>query len=324
MADTYAGDIITVVRDLIPDPVYAASTSGGVAVGDPLPNVDGNLFRSQSLRRWVDEAVKQVAKEAGYIINDFIPIAVTSNQPYYTVDGKWISIFDAWFKELKLTFLDTSEQLGPYQLRGDTVSSWGYWRRADKVQVSLMPIPATGDQVTKIRLIAATGDTIVSVTNCASFNSYGWAQIDSSQGSEIVAYQTVSGNAVDTDNMLYQVSRGQCGTASMSHASGDTITHLGLVLNGVRMPVDITTVTGSTGLVELPSAFIYAIQLYVLWKVRTAENDEESAMMQYKLWNQEMEKIKANPYWRQKQGMQIAPYGGGYFNRLFGGLIVTR
>lgn len=324
MAATTAGNIITVVRDQIPDPVYAVSTSGGVSVGDALPQVDGNLFRSQSLLRWVDEAVKQVAKEAGYLIDDWIPVAVSANQPFYAVDGKWVTIFSAWFKEQPLTFLEVESQLGPFQLRGTNAFAWGYWRKADVLQVSLLPIPNVSDQVTSCRGTMATTDTIVNLTDAVSFNSYGWVSVSSANGLEILAYQSVSGSASPASNMLYQVARGQCGTNQISHASGDAVTHLGFVMKGIRMPIDVTSVSGANGVIELPSAFVYAVQLYVLWKVREAENDQQGAQFQYTLWHQEMDKIKASAYWRQKQGMQVQPYGQSNYSGLAYGFVIRR
>src|SRR5262245_28913404 len=49
---TLAGDLITSIRDEIPDPSYNAATD------DPLPDGNGGLFRASTLYRWLDEAIR--------------------------------------------------------------------------------------------------------------------------------------------------------------------------------------------------------------------------------------------------------------------------
>lgn len=329
MAQTACGDIITIVRDQIPDPVYSTGQGGGANTGDSLPQVDGNLFRSQSLIRWVNEGVKVVVQQTGFLIDDVLPITVTTNQPYYAADSKWVEFNSVWYMQFLLPYLDYEQQIGPYQLRGTQASWWGYQKTTDHLQIAIQPIPSVGDQVTTLTKTYNSGDGILNLTSAVSFNSYGWIQIVSGNTTEILAYQTVSGSTATNTWQLLQVTDAQAGTVSANFNvnganAAPTINHMGLWCKGKRMPIEVTTVTGNTGTVELPTAFVYAIQLYVLWKCRTAENDYQEAAQVYKMFTSEVERIKANPQRIQNQGMQVKPYGSTGGGPLAWGFVITR
>jgi len=59
-----AGEIITAVRDLMPDPVYDPLTDA------PLPDANGSFLRASTLYRWLSGGIREVARRANWIVID--------------------------------------------------------------------------------------------------------------------------------------------------------------------------------------------------------------------------------------------------------------
>src|SRR5438445_11765469 len=97
-------DLITSVRDLIPDASY---DSGGT----PLPDADGTLFRASTLYRWLDRAVKVTTDRIGWAMVDWYAMSAVTGQPFYPIESKWVSVEYAWATQFLLPFLNEAATL---------------------------------------------------------------------------------------------------------------------------------------------------------------------------------------------------------------------
>src|SRR5438128_10941117 len=91
-----AGDLISSVRELIPDPSYDTG-------GTPTPDVDGTLFRASTLYRWLDRAAKVTTDRLGWTVVGWYAISAVTGKPFYPIHSKWVSGEYALQKQFRLT-----------------------------------------------------------------------------------------------------------------------------------------------------------------------------------------------------------------------------
>src|SRR5712691_11028303 len=92
-----AGDLVTTIRDLIPDPT-PTSLASGVAT----PTEDGGLFRAATLYRWLDAGVRVMAQACGAVIDDWTALAQVGSQPWYALDAKFQTVADGFSNQWRL------------------------------------------------------------------------------------------------------------------------------------------------------------------------------------------------------------------------------
>ena len=152
-----------------------------------------------------------------------------------------------------------------------------------------------------------------SLVSASGFLPFGYAQIEN----EIVQYQALSTSPVG----IATITRGIGGTSPATHAGGVAVTHLSLWVKGKRTPLEITS---SASLIELPSAFTYPLELYVLSKARQAEQEFGEAAKLMQSFHGEIDRINKNPGWKMSQGLQVRPYGESALGGLAYGRLITR
>lgn len=302
-----ASTVVNTVRDLIPDPVYDAS-------GVPHPEWDGGLFRAQTLYRWINDAVKSLAEQMGWTLTDWTALAVTANQPWYSLNPMWHDLESGYQNAFQLSLAPESFTVWPSPVTGTQSSNYSVHRQTDHLEVGLFPIVNTSDPTTTLNMggglsASATSATVVST---AGFLTFGYVQIDS----EIIAYRQMTGTT------LTVLTRGQCGTSAATHANGATVSHLSAWFTGVRMPMEVAT---ATDLIELPSGFIYAVQEYVMAKASIAQSDQQGGKLHMDSFRHEAARIKADPNWRSDaQGVQTLAYGYPLNGRLVWGNVIVK
>lgn len=291
-SDILAGDLITNVRDEIPDPVYDTN-------GNPLPDQDGGLVRASTLYGWLDDGVRIMARAVGAIIEDWTAVAQTTRQPWYQLNGRFNTITDGFSNQWPLDMIAASEGDVIWPSGGQAVSQslWGYIRkRTNVLQVGLWPIPALTDPLTTLATPLGTGPVAsIDVANATGFLSFSYIQIDN----EILQYQLVSGLS------LLVVSRGVCGTTPEAHLAGAAVQHLGLWLKGTRSPLKIVN---SLSPVELPLDIVSEVKTYVLARVRGMENEYEERSRLMTAFDKKCAELRADP--TRKENMAIIPAFG--------------
>lgn len=276
---TVAGDLVTSIRDLIPDPVYDANNVA-------LPDTDGNLVRSQSLYRWINDSVKQVSQKLGWAIDDWNGLAVTANLPFYALDALWHNVSDAWMAGFVMNRVPEAATIVPYRIASNRSYLYGIHKRTDHLEIFLFSRPNFTDPVTTLTsTIGADGVDPILVGSTTGFLPYGLVRIDN----ELLAYQTLTGG-------LAVITRGTGGTVAETHNAGATVTHCNIWFRGVRLPRQVKQ---STDVIEVPAAFIPIVQEYVLQQVRIAEQEYESAGVHAKNFEQQLQMADNDPRWKE-------------------------
>lgn len=292
MAASTAADIINIVRDLIPDPVYSNT-------GTPLPGTDGSLVRSQTLLRYINDGVKALAGQMGWTVVDWTAFAVAANQFWYAVDSKWIGFDDAWQNGFHLSFFDERGMIWPRNIPSGQSFQFTIHKMTNHIEVGLFPIPNGGDPTTTVTPGITASSTTIGLVSSLSFLPFGYIGINN----EVIYYNTLTGTELSVLN------RAQSGTTAATHTAGETVSQLSAWFKGMRSPNDITA---TTDVIELPDAFMYALQEYVLAKVYFGQNDDQSGKLHMEEFRREAKRIQGDPGWRtDAQGCQVRPYGSG-------------
>jgi hypothetical protein len=294
-----AGTVVTIVRDLIPDPVY---NQAGVA----LPGTDGGLFRAQTLFRWLNDGVKALAQQLGWVVDDWTAQAVTANLPTYSLPSQWHEIGEVHQNGFPLVLAPESITLSPALVSGKQAGFYTLHNLTDHFEFGLFPVPNANDPATTLNMGGGLSSvaTSMTVTSAAGFLPYGYVL----SGTEIIRYGAISGN------VLSPLTRGIGGTPPQGHVNGDAVTHCSTWIKGKRMPAEIAT---GTDPVELPQGFIYVVQQYMLAMSDYAQNDDATGDKRMAAFNAMAARIYADPNWRSdSQGTQVRPYGRGMMGRL--------
>src|SRR2546425_570390 len=101
-----ASTVVNIVRDIIPDAVYDASNN-------PLPANDGGIFKAQTLYRWINDGVKALAEQVGWVVDDWTAFAVTANQPNYSLNGQWHELDEGFQGSFRLMLAPEGVTLWP-------------------------------------------------------------------------------------------------------------------------------------------------------------------------------------------------------------------
>jgi hypothetical protein len=298
-----AATYINIIRDMVPDAVYSAD-------GTASPQSDGDLFRAQSIVRFLNDAVYVTAQRIGWQVRDWYAFQMATYQQNYPVDARWINVEEAFANQWQLTRINEGYTI--FQ----TVPSqkplwWNVHSRTNQINVGFYPVPNLTDPTTTLTATITSGTTTNAlVTATASFYSYGFVQIDS----EILQYGTLNSGAVGT------LIRGACGTTAAQHVTGASVYHLGLWVKGPRLPIQITT---STDIVELPIAYQYALSLYTCARLARSQNDDQQAKSYMDEYNSEMQRILNDPLTKQHQGARILGYGEAPLGALAWGRVIV-
>src|SRR6266496_68429 len=283
-----AGDIITSVRDIIPDPVYDVS-------GVPQPDTDGSFLRVQSLYRWLTTGIREISRRCNWMLLDWTAMPTTTNLPIYGVDRRWLNVDAVFVNQYRCTFLDEAHVIYPSFLAAQPL--WfSIHKRADQYELSLWPAPNQTDASVSLPADVTPTQTSITVSDASSFLSFGWIQI----GVELIQYYSVSSNTIAV------VRRGCGGTPAMVHYAGDVVRHCSLWVRGPRAPI---AVTQSTDLIEVPIAFLGPLETYVLSRVRDAEQDRAEARDLMKQFDESIKEILMDPVWQGNTVNQVAAYG---------------
>lgn len=304
VGQTTASNIINSVRDQIPDPVYDSA-------GNPLPSADGNLLRSQTLVRWISDAVKIVNQHIGWLIDDWTAWPKVQALNAYQLNRAFLVVTDAFADQYQLQPVPEGATMFPSTPQQSQPFWYGVHSRGDGLQLFLWPTEAASDPVTTLSSPIGSTDGSLQVASVTNFLSYGFLQIEN----ELIGYQSITGTT------LSGVTRGVGGTIPATHAAAVSVIHCALWAKGKRTPNDVTAYNS---IIELPSAFIYPIELYVLAKARQAENEFAESGRLMKSFHEEIARIWMNPGWKPSQGMQIRPYGEPVLGPLAWGRAILR
>jgi hypothetical protein len=290
MATTAAGTINR-VRDLIPDPVYDGS-------GNPLPDSNGGLFYASTLYNFLSDGIIRTAELLGWRIVDWTALAATAGLPTYDVDSKWVSISDLLVNKWVLAPLDETLSIYPTtELQSKQPIRYGIHSQTDHLRIFTFPAPNVADPTTTLSANIGTTDSSLQLASTTGFLTDGYVLIDA----ELIRYESLG----TSPTRLLTLTRGVGGTTAASHNQNATITHCSIWVKGVRVPAPVTA---SSSVIELPSAFIPFLTTYVLARCRGAEQEHQEARALMKDFDNDVLRMKADPFWQNLDPECITPY----------------
>lgn len=248
---TVASDILTSVRAQIPDIVTDITA-------------DGNDFSLATLLLWLNDAMRIMATSAP-IIQDWHAIASEEGMDIYELPSRILSVEQLWYDSQPCVRVPELDMLW-----SEKVTSRSYYfgphsiHATPRIHVSPAADRTSLSTTTTGALTATT--TTIPLTSVTGLQDYGYIKVED----EIIMYRTIS-----TLN-LTQVLRGQAGTTATTHASGAAVTELNIFFKCSRLPVPVTT---PSDIVEIPIGLTPIIELYILSKVRRAEQEVQEATL---------------------------------------------
>lgn len=289
---TTAANILTSIRGQIPDIVSNITT-------------DGAAFSLSLLLLWLNDAMRALATAAPVII-DWTAIQSTSGMDAYVLPDFWVTTEQAWFDLLPCTRVAEIDDIFTTKITG---RSWWFAPHSSTVTPVIHMWPAcnrTGSTTTLNGNIGAT-DTTITLTDSSGFNTMGFFTI----GTELVRYMANN----TTTGVMTNILRGQGGTVAAAHLTGAVVTENNIMLKGSRLPIPLVD---TTSLIEIPQGLWPLLELYVIAKVREAEQDSGTAIKLRQEFYAACEKLGNKSQFKgTRQGLQIRISPAG--PNLFGG-----
>jgi hypothetical protein len=280
VAGTTAASVLSSIRDMIPDQVTD-------------PSQDGTAFTLASLLRWMNDGLRIMATTAP-IIQDWYALQSTQGMDLYVLPSTTLSVEQLWYDNFVCVRAPEYSNLGLTK-----ITSRSYFFGPHSIhqtpRLALYPACDRTGAVTTLATSIDAAAVVISLTSTAGFRPYGYLDIDG----EIIAYRTVTTAPVG----LAAILRGQAGTTAVSHLSGAVATERNVMMKVSRLP---TPLTSATDLVEIPVGLTPLIEVYVLSKVREAEQDHGTASRLRQEFTEAMRALETkNPVPGLRQGLQV-------------------
>lgn len=287
-----AGTLVTIIRDLMPDPVYQGPT--------PQPDSDGPMVRAQTLYRWLTLGIRDMARRIGYQHEDWWAQPLQQDFNTYTLDARWRHITECFVNQYFCVPANETRTIWPANSAtvGSQATVFDQHRMNGQVTLYIYPGAGASDPITTMTTPISATDTLINVASTQNFLSYGYVQIDS----ELIQYQRVSGN------QLQACRRGVAGSSPSAYPAGAIVVHCGLWVKGVRAPNPVAI---SIDFIEMPHDALDGLVEFVLAEYARFEQDTQMATYHRNNYHDLCDSIKRDPRSQQAPGAwQVAPYGG--------------
>jgi len=262
-----------------------------------LPDSDGQAVGAFAIYRWLNQALAWAAAKNRGGLPDFGAVGTVSGQPIYNMTGYWKKIDSAWYDGYPLGLLAKTNVFRRNPVTG-YAGMLEIFQASDRLIVELWPQPSRTSNQSTLAIAMQATDTTATLTSAASYVlGFGMTQI----GSEVVNYASIQGN------QLLGLTRGMGGTVPSAWGTGTPATELNLQIAGYRVPSTYSVGQSFTTL-YLPPGWDEALISYMLYRFRSAEQDDAAAKRYLQEATQKMSDLSANRIIAGPR--QITPYGG--------------
>lgn len=245
-------DLILSIRDVIPDRTEGED-----------PHIDGRAFSLATLLRWINQAGKLICQNAP-VIQDWYAVSTIAGQDVYALPNYITSVEQAWLDLLPLDRSAEGDNIFNTRVNGQ---SWWFSPHAIHAapRLTVWPAPTTTAGSTQLNGSVTSTSTTWVVDSSTNFNQYGYAFAEG----ELVRFASKA----DATHLSF-LSRGEGATVAAGHADNTAVTEGNLILKVYRLPKEVTA---ADDVLEVPRGLHPLIELFVLSKVRSTEQDENSA-----------------------------------------------
>lgn len=233
-----------------------------------LPDLNGDAFSSNSLFRWLNDALMVASQVAGGLL-DYSGFSTVSGQPLYVAPGQWKRISSVWYDGYPLAMDDAGNYFRRNSITASVLASAATSFFTDRMSMELWPQPSrSGAQTTLAAPLGATDTQAVLVSAAGFLLTNGFVKI----GSEIMGYSGISGNT------LKNLTRALSGTVAAAVASGGVASELNLFFQGWRMYAPTFKPGDSSLVIPVPVGWETALPLYGLGRAKNAEQNTKEGM----------------------------------------------
>lgn len=235
------------------------------SVRQQIPDVGAGAFSDASLILWVNEAGRLIAQTAP-VIQDWYAVNTVQGMDVYTLPNYIATVEQAFYD---LIPLQRDPELKHIFTAKITARSWWFGPHAIHANPVLHVWPAcsrTGLQTTLSATFSSVA-TQMTLTSVSGLMPMGYIFV----GAELVLYRNVDSTTKIVSNLL----RAQGGTVAVASASSGTSVKEGnLFFKCFRLPKKVLAASDTF---ELPQGLWPLVELWVIAKVREAEQDHKTA-----------------------------------------------
>jgi hypothetical protein len=229
------------------------------------PDTDGEALSVGQMYTWLNEALTRLSRVVGGVL-DYSGVGTVTGQPYYVVDGTWLSVPNVWYNGWWVQGADPGGFFKRNQVLTAILSRVAVSIFDDRCifEVSYQPDRTAGATITTATM--GSMDTFVTVQDPSQFLlTNGFCMI----GTEICAY---SGTNISP---LSGLIRRLGGTSSQSWPSGTPVQELNLFFQGRRI-LEMNLQPGmALNQLYIPAGWLSLLTDYIIAKYRSAEQGYE-------------------------------------------------
>lgn len=284
-----AGDLILSIRAQIPDPAPSND-----------PNLDGRTFSAETLLRWINDAAKILGSVAP-LIQDWSGVATTAGQDVYALPTEVTGVDQVWYDLYPLV---RSRELDHIYISKPSGRAFYFAPHAvhSIPRLHIFPTPDRSGGTGSVSSAVSAGATTIPVTFSGWGTASGYAELTDGTDVEIVRY------ARRTTSALENVLRGQWLTDARAWSGGTSVRELNLMYKCTRLPRPLTSADTP---MEVPLILWPVLEVYVMARVREAEQDHGTALQFHQAFLQAANDLGQRYATRGlRHGLQIRPGAG--------------
>lgn len=282
-----ASDLILSIREQIPD----------ATTGDD-PALDGKAFSLATLLRWINDAGRLMCAKTP-IIRDWYGLPTVVGKDVYVLPDYITSVEQVFYDLYPMGRAPEENFIFASKVEG---RSWWFGPHAIHAipRLFVWPAPSSAGASTTLNGSITATATSLTLTSGTGVQAFGFLRLGGDIAtSELIRYSNIVTSTGVVSNML----RGQGGTVAQAWANLAVVDEGNLFFNCYRLPVPLKT---STDPVEMPQALWPLIELYVLSKVRSAEQDDATALqLRQEFFQILKDMLDAAPLKGLRQGLQV-------------------
>lgn len=284
------------------------------------PDSDGFAVGAYAAYRWLNQALTWAASKNKGGIPAFGAVGTVSRQPLYTMPGWWKKINNAWYDGFPLYLARHNDVFRRGPVPG-TVGAFLVHEATERLIAECWPQPSrTSCQTLLAAPMSVYSDTAELENSNGWVLGFGKVQIDD----EIMEYSALAagsisgsgpptwldmtqtwaqmgttrwidltGNVSQSGASLVGLTRGLAGTKTVAHAVGAPVTELNLEISGFRLPSSYSVGSALSTLLA-PPGWENPLAAYMLYKFRSAEQDDNGAMRFLKEATEMLADLSAN------------------------------
>lgn len=280
------------------------------------PDSDGFAVGAYAAYRWLNQALTWGASKNKGGIPAFGAVGTVTGQPLYVMPGWWKKINNAWYDGYPLYLARHNDVFRRNPVTG-FAGAFIVHEASERLIAEVWPQPSRTSCQTALAAPMTAFDTVAQIENSAGWVlGFGKVRIDDEimeystlgpgQGFGALAWSEMTQTWADMGTSTWAdlagggsgasltgLTRGLAGTKTVAHAAGAPVTELNLEISGFRLPSSYSVGSALSTLLA-PPGWENPLAAYMLYKFRSAEQDDNGAMRFLKEATEMLADLSAN------------------------------